>query len=164
MKDPMNDSRASAAGIQLESDAGRIERCGERSFAVIGFVHSPDEFLLGEDVTDASIWVLSADGLSTWPLNTDRQALESCLAAFEHYLETGPVDTGPKVYTGDEMRELRERFARGEITAAKTPQPRAPHRTRVKRLMSDFRASAPSTLTPSSWWSSVLDEARDDLI
>lgn len=160
----MSDEETNPLGFHLYANPATTVRWRDRAFSVIGHLHRPEEFLVGEDSSDDSVWIISSDLLGEWPLNASRRALEGCLAAFERYLADGPEDTGPVVYTGEEMRERLERFRRGELAPKPPSKPVVSHRKRLKRLRQDFASADPSALTPESWWSTTLEEAKHDLI
>lgn len=166
----MGDEQSSALGFQVYADAvdsaamaTTASRPG-RELAVIGYLHSPTEFLVAEDPVVGSIWVLAADLSAEWPLNASSSAFDACLAAFERYLDDGPSTSGPAVYSADEMRERLERFARGEVSARTPQSPPVPHRTRLKRLRSALKTADRSALSSDSWWSGALEDAKNDLL
>ncbi len=160
----MGVENTSKLGFRLYADGTKTVQRRDRPFTVIGHLHSPEEYLVAEDPVDGSVWVFSGDLSTAWPLNTSRSALEECLAAFERYLEDGPENPGPTVFTADEMRERLERHARGETVVRTPPKPALSHRTRMKRLRHDVKEADRSALTRESWWSGALEEAKNDLI
>ncbi len=160
----MSDEMTSAVGHRLYPEATGEVRCHGRAFTVIGCLHSPDEFLIGVDATDGSVWVVASDLQAAWPLNASRSGLEACIAAFDRYVEDGPADSGPTVYSAGEMRERLELLAKGELAPRPPRKPAVSHRRRFARLRKDFRAADTSALAPASWWAATLEEAKHDLI
>lgn len=160
----MSFEESSRLGFRFHADGiETVDRQGRR-FTVIGYLHSPEEFLVAEDTVDGSVWVFAVDLSTTWPLNTSRSALDACLAAFEQYFEDGPKNPGTAVFTAEEMRERLERHARGEFVARESSKPALSHGKRMRRLRNDVKMADRSALTRESWWSGVLEEAKNDLI
>ncbi|UTX52597.1 SUKH-4 family immunity protein [Leucobacter aridicollis] len=166
----MSDVRTGGLGFQFYADAADVAKAAgaaqrlRRPLRVIGHLHSPEEFLVAEDAADGSVWVLAADHSAEWPLNVSRSALDACLTAFGRYLDSGSKASGPAVYSADEMRERLERFARGEVVSRAPQKPPAPHRARLKRLHRELKAADRSVFARNSWWSGVLEDAKNNLL
>lgn len=160
----MSVEKTSELGFHLYADGTDTFHRQGRSFTVIGYLHSLEEFLIAEDPVAGFVWVFSADLSAAWPLNVSRSALEACLAAFERYLKDGPESSGPMVLTAEEMRERLDRRAKGELVPRTPPKRAVSHRKRMKRLRHEFKAADRSTLTRESWWSGTLEDAKSDLI
>lgn len=160
----MTVDETSGVGFRLYAEGTDTQYRQGRASTVIGYLHSPTEFVVGEDPRDGTVWILPAECLELWPLNSSRSALEACMAAFDRYLEDGPEDSGPVVRTLEEMREDLDRMKRGELKPRKRATPALSHRKRVRRLLKDVKAADPSALNRASWWAGPLEEAKDDLI
>lgn len=138
----MSGEATSALGFRIHSDSTETVQWQGHAMRVIGELHRADEFIVGERADDGSAWVLTADLANAWPLNAHRPAFEACLAAFDRYIETGPPDLGPMVLTAAEVRERRERRARGELAPRSRRGWRCP-------TVSDCRDSAAISRPPT---------------
>ncbi|QIK71138.1 hypothetical protein G7070_01095 [Propioniciclava coleopterorum] len=136
--------------------------CEGRPARVIGTI--AEECDIVEFGDDGSVAVHDRVAGETHPLNRDRPSLESFLDAFATYLETGPPDVPPTIYTAGEMAARLADLRAGRIKPQPRPAPQLSHRKRLARLRARLTEVDAAALARGHWWRGTLEEARDDLL
>lgn len=147
-------------GISLYPTATGEAVSGARE---IGSVHD-GEFLIMEDA-DGTTSVRDVTTGDRFPLNRDRKATEGFLQAFAEYLSSGPPTPEPVTMTAEQAAERLRAFREGKVPARSLASAQGlPHRTRVRKLRKRLHAIDKAATGPASWWSSLIEQAEDDLL
>ncbi|GAA2130353.1 hypothetical protein [Glycomyces algeriensis] len=149
-------------GFALTDESGTRAAAG-RTLRLIGHVHSPAEFLIGEDTADATVWVLDVARGELHPLNRDRERTERFLAAFGAYLHDGPPAPAPMVLDARQAAERLALLRAGKVAPRAPARPAVPHRKRLRRLLEALERADPDALA-ASWWCGSIEQAKDDLL
>jgi hypothetical protein len=153
-----------ALGFALSAVPGsRFVDAGGRRLRVIGRVHSDEEFLIGEDAGDGSVWVVDVASEAVHPLNRDRARTARFLEAFSAYLRDGPPEAAPMALTAQEAAERLARLRAGKVVPRAPARAAVPHDVRLRRLLDALEETDPEAVA-SSWWSGAIEQARDDLL
>ncbi|GAB3617763.1 hypothetical protein GCM10027416_23200 [Okibacterium endophyticum] len=151
-------------GFVLSDDAepGIIDVDG-RVLRVVGHVHSPDEFVVGEDSADGHMWVVDVASGRVHHLNQDRVRTGGFLAAFDEYVRDGRSSDTATMLTAEQASQRLAQLRAGRVRPRAATREVVPHNVRFQRLLARLHEIDPEA-TSSSWWAGIIEQARDELL